>query len=210
MASENPIYKCKRGWLISMDEEGGYVPFFIRVRADDITWTTKATDLFFKNIELSLKSFGYDYTAGIKTPNVEFEVISGNWTYHILPNGKVRAKYVGAVPVNEFKVLKTHISNDDTITAGANVKIDLPISLKKESAMIVGNMEPVGACYTYIKGARHKSYSPNKVYDTIDVNLRCTYDLDVVSEFNAQAIDDMIASGEGPVLSIYIEGEIQL
>lgn len=209
MASENPIYKCKRGWLISMDEEGGYVPFFIKVRANDIVWTSKETDLFFKSIELNLKSFGYDYTAGIKTPNVEFEFKTGNWTYLISPDGKVKAKHVGHVSPKEFKILKTALNDHLTITSGADLKVDLPISIKKESAMIVGNMEPVGTCYTYIQGNRHKSYSSNKVYDTIDVNLRCTYDLDIVSEHNAYAIDDMVASEEGPVLSIYIEGEIQ-
>ena len=191
--SLNPTYQCKRGWIITMDDTGGYVPFFVRVRGDDIVW---------------VNNFGYEYNVSLQKPTAEFVVESENWIYTIRSDGRFRAKYIGSPNIANYKRIYTVISKDEKITAGANVKIELPISVLKADTIIMGNMEPVGTCYTYFKGGRHKSYSQSKVYDTIDIEIRCTYDTEIISDFNAQALDAMINSGVGNTISIYMEGTI--
>lgn len=208
--SNNPNYNCKRGWIISMDEAGGYVPFFVRVRSEDIMWTTKAIDRYYSSIERNLRNFGYTYNADIQNPSAEMVVNVGNWTYYIKPNGQFRAKYIGIPSTSDYSIIKTPVSLDRDVTAGANLRIDLPLASVKSDTMIIGNMDPIGSCYTYFKGARHKSYSIGKIIDTIDISIRCTYDLEVVSDFNARAIDTMIETGEGVVVSIYMEGTISI
>ena len=52
------IYTCKRGWLISIDEEGGYLPFFLKVRNQDIVWDNEKENRMFKVILGKLQRIG--------------------------------------------------------------------------------------------------------------------------------------------------------
>lgn len=97
-------YNCKKGWLVYLDENGEYVPFFMHVREKDIIWDS---DSSFMNelIKKSPQFKGMD--VNVIFPKIKCD--KNGWEYVINSDFSFKArKKVHIGSSNGFSLIDNH------------------------------------------------------------------------------------------------------
>lgn len=138
-----------RGFLISLDSHGNYVPFFIKVRKEDIVYSDVINSNLYDNIINKFDALGSTYEHRMIDITKELEIKKDGWTFHIKPDGAFTASYVkttdfvgwwqshiGEIPISAYDKTEylTHLSS--------SVVIPLPIIQTNESPILVGSFVP--------------------------------------------------------------------
>ena len=134
-------FECKKGWIITLDKNGNYVPFFIKVREKDILWTNSNTSM--NDIKLSLVR---DLNKGdYKTTYVESDIVNPSqilvmkidgWVYKIKPDYTFEAnKTLLEIPFTDWKSTYKSVSkgsNKENYLVKLSYDFKLPFNVKKK------------------------------------------------------------------------------
>lgn len=142
-------FECKKGWIITLDKDGNYVPFFIKVREKDILWTN--SNISMDDIKLDLVR---DLNKGdYKTAYVESDIINPSqilvmkvdgWIYKIKPDYTFEAnKTVLEIPhtnwIPEYKSVSTGNSKENYLVK-LSYNLKLPFKVKTENIELHYNL----------------------------------------------------------------------
>lgn len=129
-----------RGFLIALDQDGNYVPFFIKVRDDDIVYTDVLNSNVYESIVNRFDSLGMSYEHRFVGSVKELEIKKDDWTFFIKPDGTFRASYIKNTGFVNW--LQRHIYNSRTNYATAEIPIPLPVKQTAESPALFGSFTP--------------------------------------------------------------------
>ena len=139
MLDENDLV-VPRGFLISLDSNANYVPFFVKVRDDDIIYSDVLNSNVYESIITRFDSLGMSYGHRFVGSTKELEIKKDSWTFYIKPDGTFRASYIKNTGfVNWFE---RHILNDRTNYITAEIPIPLPVKQTAESPALFGSFTP--------------------------------------------------------------------
>ena len=200
------MYTCKRGWLISIDEEGGYLPFFLKVRNEDIVWDNEKENRMFKVILGKLQRIGYNYESEYIDPRLQLKVKSDGWIYHIDSDGSFNATYVGKIKPSN--VILSRDSKGQIVSA--DFYVPLPISIVADSAAIIGNFEPIGTSIVQFTGGKRYTYTEATDYDAINIKILPSYDENVYAEHNSALIENFCNGMISRTVSLFVQGQINV
>lgn len=200
------VYTCKRGWLITMDEEGGYLPFFVKVRHEDIIWDNQQEYENFKKIINRLNKFGYNFDSTYIDPKLQLQVKINGWTYYINSDGSFHATYVGMADTSGMKLYR----KSDNYIYAADFFVPIPIKVISSETLILGNLEPIGTSIFQYTGGRKNPETLTNEYDSINIKIFSSYDENVRAEFNSFAISQFYSKFLSRRVSLYMEGKVSL
>lgn len=198
------VYTCKRGWLITMDDEGGYLPFFVKVRHEDIIWDNQQEYSVFENLINRLNRFGYNYQSAYLDPKLQLEIKADGWIYHINSDSTFRATYVGIADTSSMRINR----NADNYIVSADFYIPIPIKVLSAETLILGNLEPIGTSILQFTGGRRNSDTTSAEYDSVDIKIFASYDANVYAQFNSNLITQFYNNQLDRHISLYMEGKI--
>lgn len=204
--SENPIHQCKRGFIITQDNDGNYVPFFIKVRDDDIVWKNSDNNQTFKNLKGTLKTYGYEFSSELQNPSPELHIVCDKWNFYIREDYSFRATYA-AIP-DKSNYIADYISPDKSTLSGAHIYINIPIPTLQD-IIVIGNISPsIGSSIISYTPFRKRSYHPSDSFDYINISLSSSFQPNVIAEYNNKIISDLLNGDITPRINLYIEGTL--
>lgn len=177
-------YTCKKGWILSLDEQGNYVPFFIKTRSKDITWTIDSS--FYKKVKKLITNNEMHYTFKMNIPEAELKMDIDDWDYRILSDYSFKANKTMIINYKKFKQGYSKFIDPDTneeieIISSLKVDLQLPFLIEKTKSSILYNFFSDN-CDPMIKSdlrfSNKNNSDNNKVYDTLTLTL---HDLNLVS-----------------------------
>jgi hypothetical protein len=142
MLDENDL-EVPRGFLIALDSHGNYVPFFLKVRKEDIVYSDVLNTKLYGNIINKFDSLGLVYEHQMVDITKELEIKKDGWTFYIKPDGTFKATYIKNTGFTNW--LQKHMRDNslyyiDHVTA--EVPIPLPIKQTATSPCLIGNLTP--------------------------------------------------------------------
>jgi hypothetical protein len=204
--SDNPTYECKRGWLINMNDDGSYLPFFVKVREEDLVWKNDLNSDIFKTIISDMKTYGFEFTSDLQTPSPELHITCGNWHYYVKGDYSFRARYVSTPDKSDYIAEYTTFDNVKKLTgAYMNITIPFPVS---DDVMLIGNMSPSGSSIISYTPFKKRSYHPKKSFDNVRVSIEASAQPGVIVEYNTEMISNLLDGTETARLSLYMEGTL--
>lgn len=177
-------YTCKKGWILSLDENGNYVPFFIKTRSKDINWDIDKN--FYKSIKKLITNNEMHYTFKMNIPEAELKIIIDDWDFRILSDFSFKASKSININHKKFKQEYTKFIDPNTqeeieTISALNADIQLPFLIQKSNSIILynyfsDNYEPI--IKSDLRFTNKKNTENNDIYDTISLKLS---DLNMVS-----------------------------
>lgn len=170
-------FECKKGWIITLDKNGNYVPFFIKVREKDILWTNSNTSM--DDIKLGLIR---DLNKGeYKTAYVESSIINPSqilvmkvdgWTYKIKPDYTFEAnKNLLEIPYTSWNPIYKSVSkgnNKENYLVKLTYDIKLPFKAKTENIDLHYNLLHSEPLCNHSLLFHNNSYHNNQNNDTLE------------------------------------------
>lgn len=133
--------ECKKGWIITLNENGNYTPFFVNVREEDLVWKTDKNNEIFSRIQKTLDNKNVKYSSSFITPEPYLNIEVDDWQYEIKSDKTFTASYINIPNKENWKTQMVTI-NDTNYLIGIEVSIKLPIPILKEKCLFIPSINP--------------------------------------------------------------------